>query len=105
VRVMPLRFILTALSVLSVFQAGCAAKSAEQASSSARPCTNYVLVVDNTTDFGARIYRGSAVVAEVSPGGTQTIAIRSPQEARSYRAVLTKPGSAAGVILRSTCQE
>jgi hypothetical protein len=131
VRVTHLRSTVTTLSVLSVFHAACAAKSGEQASSSAPPCPNYALFVDNTTGSTVRIYRGSSVIAEVSPRSTRTLTIPTAQKVQGYRASLvqpeapidqdTKTGSLdllirqgdrdqsasliSGVRFRSTCQE
>jgi hypothetical protein len=92
VRLTPLRSILATLSVLSVFHAACAAKSRQQASSSARPCTNLVLFINNNTDSSVRIYRGTKVAGEVHPRSTQTIAIGSPQEV--IRAIPVRPEAA-----------
>lgn len=105
-RVTPLRSILATLSVLSVFHAGCAAKSREQASSSAPPCTNYILFINNNTDSSVRIYRGTEVFAEVHPTATKTIVIRTSQDV-IYRAVFVRPEAAiaanpgdGGIVIR-----
>ena len=92
-RVAPMRSTLATLSILSVFHAACAAKSGEQASSRARPCTNYVLFIDNNTDSNFRIYRGTTVVAEVNPRSTRKIAIQALEEVR-YGAALVRPEAA-----------
>lgn len=92
-RVTRLRSTLATLSVLGVFHGACAAKSGEQASSGTRPCTNYVLFVDNNTDSNFRIYRGTTVVAEVNPRSTKKIAIQALQEVR-YGAAFVRPDAA-----------